>query len=464
MRPAIAALLSTFLGLATGHSAIAQEGTDFKPVEVETLRKDLSKFWAVGFTFLDTVTERPGAETVEVAKKSYVRFGTRTLGACYADASLGSSLDALKPGADFVFTATVLQNERGLFSFGRSPQYFVVAMKVQPALAEVTPGVVLEAGSKLADDSPDGRLLKNYSALIVGLQADLAAMARTRGIEPMELLKASSTNRPEVERIITTGIESLADQMEVRVPDVLGQLTMALLASHMKPAPKQEPATSDQAAPAVRGEEPNPARLKAERQKQAAAAAEDAARAKAAEDAEKRRLADEQAAKAAAEKQARLQEERERDAQAKAAAAQAKATKEDEQKRLANERAAKVRAEKQAQLERERTAQEKAGMEKRAHEEKDRLEKETREREAQLLRAKRETPKTEETVNEPPPRMRVPTPTEATPASPGDPVGVLQPAQPSAKLQPVPQPPAPKSVPEKAPAAPAEDYSAPIPL
>jgi hypothetical protein len=213
-----------------------QEDSGYKPVEAEYLADNLPQFWATGLAFLDTVTKPVIQVKQKVGEKTYLQFETKTLGRCYVDAALGGRLDLIAPGQDLIFTATVLHQKRGFFSFGGEPQYFVAVINIQPALRSVAGLPDQMSGFALPTTSPDARVLANVDELLKGLQTEIAVLARERGIPAWELMAPGTTNRTEVELVVTRGVNSLASAMEVETHDVLGQMLMAIMAARVHPS------------------------------------------------------------------------------------------------------------------------------------------------------------------------------------------------------------------------------------
>lgn len=485
-----------------------QEDAGYKPVEVQYLADNLPKFWATGLAFLDTVIKPVTQVKQKVGNKTYLQFETKTLGPCYVDAALGERLSSIAPGRDLVFTATVLHKNRGFFSFGGSPQYFVAVINLQPALGSVSGLPEQMSGFAVATNSPDARVLANVDELLKGLQTEVAVLARERSIPAWELMAPGSTNRTDVELLVTRGVNALADAMAVEPHDVLGQMLMAIMTARVQPdqpalvAPKPavvapptepsppaepadvvvtKPAREPETAPDTKAasgvvdtavemaganapvtvappaptaaitkdEQARLARAKADEEKRARAEAEQAAEAKAAQEklakAEQKRLAREKAA----------QEEAAREAAEKAAEEKAAQDK-------------KARAEQQ-RLERERLAAEKKAAEEKARAAKAQAEQEAEARAAQAKADKKRLAAEQEAREEAArnaakaaaeaPKMRASTTVDA---ATGTVLAEPKSAQPSAKIQPKPaETPAPTPAP---PAAGADDPNAPVPL
>ena len=479
--------LLTLLALPT--VSHGQEDSGYKPVEAEYLAANLPQFWATGLAFLDTVTKPVIQVKQKVGEKTYVQFETKTLGRCYVDAALGGRLDLIAPGQDLIFTATVLHQKRGFFSFGGEPQYFVAVINIQPALRSVAGLPDQMSGFALPTTSPDARVLANVDELLKGLQTEIAVLARERGIPAWELMAPGTTNRTEVELVVTRGVNSLASAMEVETHDVLGQMLMAIMAARVQP---QQPATPPAGAAPVPPAEPadvvvtKPAREPAADTRQPAASGVIEPAVEIAGAAAPAAMEDEQAnlarAKAAEEKQARMAAEQ----AAANQAAQEKAAKA-ELKRLAREKAAheeaaraaaeqaadeKAAREKKARAEQQRLERERLAAEKKAAAEQARLAEEQAEREADAraaaakaekkrladeLKARDEAARAAAKAAAEAPKMRASTTVEA---ATGTVLSEPKAAQPSAKLQPKPaaEPPPPP------PAAGEDDPNAPVPL
>ena len=496
--------------LALPLASPAQEDSGYKPVEAHYLADNLQKFWATGLAFLDTVTKPVSQAKQKVGSKTYLQFETKTLGTCYVDAALGERLTAIAPGQDLVFTATVLHRKRGFFSFGGGPQYYVAVINIQPALGSVKGLPDQVSGFALPTNSPDARVLANVDELLKGLQTEIAILARERGIPAWELMTPGSTNRTDVELVVTRGVNALADAMSVEPHDVLGQMLLAMMAARVQPdqpalvAPKpapvaaateppppaepadivvtkpaREPQMEKSADPnagsavvdtAVEMAGANPALAVAEPAPAAAGTKEEQARlARAKADEEKRARAEaEKAAEAKAEQEKLAKAEQKRMAREKAA-----------QEEAAQEAAAKAAAEKAAQekkarAEQQRLERDRLAAEKKAAAEQARLAEEQAEREAEARAAQAKAEKKrlaeEQKVREEAARNAAKAAAEApklrasttVDAATGTVIAEPKSAQPSAKLQPKPtEQPASKPAP---PAAGEDDPNAPVPL
>lgn len=455
--------------------ARAQQDAGYKPVEAKYLQSNLPKFWATGLAFVDTVADPLSSESQRLGNKTYVKFRTKVVGECYADSSLGALLQQLQPGKDFVFTATVLQRERGLFSFGGPPQYVVAVMNMQPALGNAS-SIPDQLGTfALPTNSPDAQLLANLGTLMKGLQTDLALLARERGVQPWELLDPASTNRLAAEILITSGVNSLASEMKVQPQDILGQVLMALVAARVQPeaatpappaapapkpavetVPNVEKAASDDAA---REAQAASDKLKAAQEKKARLEAERLA------EQEKERLEAEQAQLAKKAKAEKIQQAREQAEKEKAARL--------ESERLAAEKAAqeKKAAEEKIRVEKEKADAEKQALAAQAKAEKARLEQEKKlqaEKAEALAAEERARQETERKAKEaaeaaakaekPQPKLRASSTVEAVRLEPAP-----APIRPSAKLSPPPVPTTPKAPEPVSPPPADDDLNAPVP-
>jgi hypothetical protein len=440
----------------------AQQDANYKPVDAQHLRDNLPKYWATGLAFVDTVMAPLSADSQRMGTKTYVKFETKLAGTCYADTTLGSRLQELQPGKDFVFTAMVLQRERGLFAFGKESQYFVAVLNIQPALGNAANIPDQLASLTLPTNSSDRLMLANLSALLKNLQTDLALVARERGVKPWELLDPSSTNRSAAEMLITSGVNSLASEMKVQPQDILGQVLMALMSANVQPAavPAPEPAPEptpgagqEMAVPLTAPDQAAAEKVRLAQEKQARQEAERAA------EQEKERLAAEQAAQVKKAKAEKAQKERDLAAKEKSDRLEAE--------RLAAEKAAQEEAAvaEAARLKLEQANAEKKALAEQAKAEKLRMEQEMKAQaetaarlaaEAEAMRkANAEADAAAASRAEAQrPKLRVSTVVEAVRV---DPPAEPKAVQPSAKIQPTP--------PVPTPPVPAEDdLNAPVPF
>jgi hypothetical protein len=264
-RTAVLVCLAVALGISP---AGAQDKGLYKPVDTADLARNLQKFWAIGVVFKDTLTALPAGQTVKISGKTYTRFATRIAGDCYLDAEAAQTLPAMKEGSSYLFTGTVIQKPSGTFVtkwFSGGPNYVIVIHKIMPALEDVKnlKDMMQQVSGRSAD--PDHQAVERMRTLFTGLDADVAAMAENRGVEMWEMFVLDSTNRPDVQSLVSQGLSSMADQTKLTPEALLAQFVLAVLATGYPPPPNTLEAkpVEDAAPPETESADIAPEKVKA---------------------------------------------------------------------------------------------------------------------------------------------------------------------------------------------------------
>lgn len=242
-RRAMRAMLCAGWVLASWPS-FAQE---FKLTPAKEVAANPQRFWARGVVFRDTLISVPGNSSVRIGDRRGFPFATKTAGECLVDENVAPSLRNLPVGREYIFSATVFSESRGLFRKRTVYKVFVegvgetagdlggITERVQNTLAE------------LSDHNPYAQRLRTLHELVVRVQEALTVIAVSEQVERQAFFDPES---PHFEKLVMSARRAVNDlEVESNIParEHLAQLLVALTAMAenrlMPPPPVVSPAT-----------------------------------------------------------------------------------------------------------------------------------------------------------------------------------------------------------------------------
>ncbi len=237
------ALLCAGLLFASG-SAFAQE---FKLTPAKEVAANPQRFWARGVVFRDTLVSAPGNSSVRIGDRRGFPFATKTAGECLVDENIAPAFRNLPVGREYIFSATVFSESRGLF---RKRTVYKVFVEGLGETAGDLGGITERAQNTLAalsDHNPYAQRLRTLHELVVRVQEALTVIAVSEQVERQEFFDPES---PHFEKLVMSARRAVNDlEVESNIParEHLAQLLVALTAMAENRLTPPPPA----AAPAV---------------------------------------------------------------------------------------------------------------------------------------------------------------------------------------------------------------------
>ncbi len=174
---------------------------DYKPAEVQEIKRNPQKFWARAISFKDVLESKP-SRSIEYTfnNRPYRPFTTRTLGNCYLASELEPLLRDLPLNREYSFMGTILQERAG--------RYAVLVQSV---------GAIVDAGQSAAtlvkplppesaaafDDNAAG-----FAELWTNAQEAFYIYARSKQISMRELFDPDSEHYERAKDIIRNAIRN----------------------------------------------------------------------------------------------------------------------------------------------------------------------------------------------------------------------------------------------------------------
>lgn len=226
------------------HAPSASIAQEFKLTPAREVASNPQRFWARGVIFLDTLTALPSASTTKFADRRLHPFSTKTVGDCLATPDIAPVLRDLTTGRDYIFTATVLTESRGLIR--KRPVYRVVVEGVSVPAQDATnlPSIAQLAEAALDGSDPYSMRLQTLRRLIVRVQESIAVVIASEKISREQLFDPAS---PHFEKLVAAARRAVGDlEVETNIPgrEHLAQMLVALVAWSENRLPPALPTSS----------------------------------------------------------------------------------------------------------------------------------------------------------------------------------------------------------------------------
>ncbi|MCS6771037.1 MAG: hypothetical protein NZ740_03310 [Kiritimatiellae bacterium] len=225
-RAAIAGLVVLIICVAVP-PGLAQE---FRLTPPRDIVANPQRYWARGVVFRDTLLAIPSSDEVEFAGRTLYKFTTRIIGDCYADRSIAPVLRNFQPGNEYIFTATVLSENRGLIR--KRTEYRVVVEGVAAPMQEATSLTPIAQALEraLQGDNPFAARLQELRNLIIRLQEAVTALAASEQAPREDYFNPKS---PRFEKLMAAARRMVAELgVEAKTPpqEMYAELLVAMTA------------------------------------------------------------------------------------------------------------------------------------------------------------------------------------------------------------------------------------------
>ncbi|HMP72281.1 MAG TPA: hypothetical protein PKE55_03365 [Kiritimatiellia bacterium] len=227
---AIPASLTSLLGCALLLLITALPAPAYSPVDIIELRDHPQRFWARGVVFQDTLVSAPGTRTTRIGDQTVISFQTRILGECYVDPAAAEILRTMKPGADAVFSGTVMQVRRRFY-------YIVHAVEPVAASLDELPRTLEQIDTEDAGNFAS-ETFRQLQAIIHQVQADLFAHAQANQRDMAFYFEPHGTNLSVVAQSIRTTLRDIENRTRVPAQEFLVSLIASIMADQYGSVPR----------------------------------------------------------------------------------------------------------------------------------------------------------------------------------------------------------------------------------
>jgi hypothetical protein len=265
---ALGAAIALALTPATLTTTSAQE---FKLTPAKEIAANPHRYWARGVVFRDTLVSTPSQTQTKIADRVAFPFTTKTLGTCHAAKEIAPAIRDLPTGREYIFTATVYSEKRGLIRKRTMYRFLIDGVVIPASDAGALAQQAAQALAERAENDAYAKRLRTLVTLTTRVQELLSVIAAGEGIERQELFDPASEH---FEKLISAARRAVNDlEVESGVPgrEHLAQTLVALVALAenrlQTPAEEERPieaAPSPPESPPVETIDPAPDEIRAE--------------------------------------------------------------------------------------------------------------------------------------------------------------------------------------------------------
>lgn len=215
--------------LALAAPMLGRANSEYRKVDVEDLAANPQRYWARGIIFTDTLKDISKSGIIKIGEKDYIAISTEEVGLCYLDIKQYDAVNPFPKNEEYIFTGTVLQEERGLF---RKRRYLVIVHTMKQLVdAEEEQfqnwRTLLTEAKKAAGVSS----LETWGDLLAAVQQNLTVPAAERNMDVTALLLSDNPGaQEEVIASVRGSIHGWMKERKTTGAEILAALILDVLA------------------------------------------------------------------------------------------------------------------------------------------------------------------------------------------------------------------------------------------